>query len=113
MPAKRFLPRIQRLMNMSEEKKNHRERAENTILVSASAFPLELWKEWDKDCQEQFSDCRWIKMWTDHIKAKQVNKIEEFERRLVELEVMIQNKPKEEVKEEFVETLGGRIKKGD
>lgn len=35
-----------------------------------SGFPLQLWLEWNKQCQDQHGDIRWIKIWSDHLKAQ-------------------------------------------
>ena len=51
-------------------KTSDRKRAEGTISVPVSAFPLEMWEEWNSDCQKRFGDCRLIKMWNDHNVAK-------------------------------------------
>ena len=32
-------------------------------------FPKELAQEWDKDCKERYNDCRWLKIWSDHLVA--------------------------------------------
>ena len=87
-----------------------RERAEKAITVTASAFPIELWRKWEESCQKDFGDCRWIKMWHDHIRSKEADKIEALEKSIAELESKGKEEKKEE--EEFVETMGGKVKKG-
>jgi len=64
-----------------------------TLTVTCSSFPLRLFKEWDEDCVTRFGNCRWMKMWHDHLAAKQLetftilmNKLEELEFRIRKLE---------------------------
>ena len=66
------------------------------LIVKVGDFPESQWAEWDKDCKENFSNCRWAKMMNDHVKSKMVD-------------LVVQNKfnveKKEEPKKEF--TLSG------
>ena len=39
---------------------NGGERANSTIRVTASAFPHDLFDEWNKDSINRFGNCRWI-----------------------------------------------------
>jgi len=91
------------------EKSEVRERAEATITVSASAFPLELFKEWEADCKSRFGDCRWIKMWNDHMRAKDYDFYSEVLERIRILEQEVQKLKKETVKEESVKTFTQKL----
>ena len=95
------------------EKGKQRQRAKEAYSINVSAFPSELWEMWNKECQEHYSDCRWIKMWSDHLRAKNADKIEELTAKVNKLEMCVaqigQEKPKDEG---FVETMGGKVKKG-
>ena len=86
---------------MGEDKKD-RVRGEGTAFFSVSAFPKDLWGEWNKDCQDRFGDCRWIKMWNDHTRVKDVDRIDRLEEKILVLEKiidkMINMEPKEEKK---------------
>ena len=66
------------------------------LIVKVGEFPESQWEEWNKDCKENFSNCRWAKMMNDHTKSRMVD-------------LVIQNKfsaeKKEEPKKEF--TLSG------
>lgn len=42
-----------------------------TVGLSANSFPLANFIEWDKDCKQHFGDVRWLKIWNDHLIAKQ------------------------------------------
>lgn len=42
-----------------------------TVGLSANSFPLANFIEWDKDCKQFFGDVRWLKIWNDHLMAKQ------------------------------------------
>lgn len=41
-----------------------------SVSVPASGFPLDLWKVWNKQCEKDFQGIRWVKMWSDHLKAQ-------------------------------------------
>jgi hypothetical protein len=83
-----------------------RKRAEGTFTFGVSAFPLDLWNEWDSDCRQYYGDCRWIKMWDDHQKAKFMPILIDLLRRVDELE----KKGKvSEIKADKVLTFGGEI----
>jgi len=76
-----------------------------SLTVSCSSFPFKLWKSWDSDCIETFGNCRWMKMWHDHLASKQLDvfgvlmeQIEELKFRLDKLE----KKPKRDE----IQTLG-------
>jgi len=90
------------------EEKIEEKRKNATLTITCSGFPFRLWKEYDKDCMEKFGNCRWMKMWHDHLAAKQLdvfttlmNEIEELKFRIEKLE----KKPREEKR---VLTLGGK-----
>ena len=83
-----------------------RVRADTTKSFGVSAFPIKQWDEWDKDCKDNFGDCRWIKMWRDHEKSKSSEKIELIEERLARLEGKFEKK---EESKDYVETFGGKI----
>jgi len=42
-----------------------------TVGLNANSFPLSNFIEWDKDCKQYFGDVRWLKIWNDHLMAKQ------------------------------------------
>ncbi len=54
---------------MNEMKEERR--AMKTLALTVSAFPLNLFQQWDVDCKENFGDCRWMKMWSDHKTASE------------------------------------------
>ena len=94
---------------MVEAEKNDRDRAQGTRGFHISGFPIEFWDDWDADCKENYGDCRWIKIWNDHMKTKEankyqflLNKINKLEERLDEVDVK-----KEDTKP--VVTLGGNV----
>ena len=98
-------------IEMAEEEKKFRVRAENTAFLSVTAFPINLYKQWKKDCAENFGDCHWIKVWHDHEQTKHADKFEELEERVNKLEAKLEGKKEE--KKEFVETMGGgKVKVG-
>ncbi len=60
--------------------------------IIVGSFPFTLWKEWDNDCKANYGDCRWAKMWSDHLRANM--KIEEIRKEI------LQEEPEERVEEE-------------
>lgn len=38
--------------------------------VEANGFIMDLWEQWNKQCVDQYGGIRWVKMWTDHLKAE-------------------------------------------
>lgn len=68
------------------------------LVIKVGDFPESQWAEWDKDCKENFSNCRWAKMMNDHTKAKMTD-------------LIVQNKfsmaEQKEKKETEIETFGG------
>jgi len=89
---------------------------EDTTGFGVGHFPMKLFVEWDKDCRENFGDTRWIKLWQDHILAKQSQKEEAMWKYIMDLNdkvdsLMKQPEPEKEEEEEepdkdFVPTLG-------
>ena len=61
-------------------------------------IPSIKWEEWEKDCKENFANCRWAKMMDDHMKAKMLSLVLENKFSVVE-------QKKEETKKET--TLSG------
>ena len=88
-----------------------KERPTTTYSIKCSGFPEQLWKEWDADCKRKYGDCRWMKMWMDHLAAKEADKLALVIEKLTELEYRIkmleQNAGSEPVKNDEVKTLGG------
>jgi hypothetical protein len=88
------------------EKKADKEEAPNvTVSVTSGAFPLKLFKEWDKECKENFGNCRWMKMWHDHCASQELDifrilfeELESMKKRIA----LLEKKPKK-----GVETLTG------
>jgi len=92
------------------------EKNENTVTRGfyISAMPMSYWMRWNKSCQEDFGDVRWIKVWDNHKKAEAydilfsqvVARLDEIDMKINALFDMLDEK--EEVKEEpKVKTFGG------
>ena len=105
-------------MNEQNEKfeKKTRQRAEGTRAFHVAGFPIDLAEDWNMDCKESFGDCRWVKMWNDHLRAKDykhyqfvLNKIKALEEKVDELENSIRNKGSSESEGE-VKTFRGTLK---
>lgn len=96
------------------EEKIPRNRAEGTVGFTVSAFPSTQWSEWDKDCKRNFGDCRWIKIWHDHVRAKDYEFYEESLNRIRVLEQEVQKLKGNKGESSVVETFTQKIKnKGD
>lgn len=74
-------------------------------------FPMSKWMEWEKDCKENYNDCRWFKMWSEHIAVKNDVKysalydtIKQLEERILVLEIKL--KELQENKSKKVNILG-------
>lgn len=68
-----------------------------TMKVTASAFPMRLFHEWDVDCKERFGDCRWMKMWNDHLASKSVEMYLDMSKQISELRSMVEKSENKEV----------------
>ena len=67
--------------------------------IPVSGFPVNLWDIWDRDCIKNYQDIRWIKVWSDHLKAQSYDLI-------VKSKVMIVRDSQEEPTTEEKEELG-------
>ena len=102
------------------EKETDKELVPNvTMKVTASAFPMSLFKEWDKDCKERFGDCRWMKMWNDHLASKSMEMYIDLSTQLSEMKdriSILEETPEKEEKEESdvkVKTFSSENEKED
>lgn len=93
-----------------------RVRAQGTRYFTVSGFPDAQWKEWETDCKKNFGDCRWLKMWNDHMRADEsqfrryvLNKVKELEDALKGKKVVAEP----EQGSQGVKTLRGTIQGGD
>lgn len=55
---------------------NTKTKDKNVTVTVTSTWPMHLFQEWDEDCKKNFNDCRWCKMWNDHLSAKREKVIE-------------------------------------
>jgi len=81
---------------------------EITVGVQASGFPFSLFKEWEVDCKEKYGNCRWLKMWNDHLAAVGSRITDEMLAKIAILEdrfAKLEGKPSK--KEPKTLTLGG------
>ncbi len=92
-----------------KEKSEKKKDGQITVNVTSGSFPFNLFQEWDKDCRENFGNCRWMKMWHDHLFTKKFeiflklfDEVEQIKREIALL------KTKKTEKEE-VKTLGGIV----
>jgi hypothetical protein len=99
------------LQKKCEEKKEdiggEEEKPNVTVKIMANAFPMRLFTEWDSDCKERFGDCRWMKMWNDHLASKNIEMYLEMSKQILDLRIELEEikaklkKPVKESKEEI------------
>lgn len=102
---------------MSEKPETSETRPQGTIVPKVSGFPVTLWNEWDAECKLNFGDCRWMKIWHDHLRAREfenhqilINRIEGLEIKLNALERKQVEKKSDVAKNiTFTGTLGGDV----
>ena len=88
-----------------------------TVNISVNGMPEKVFADWNESCIENYGDSRWVKMFSDHQKAKQFdNFVNLYSRTINELDEMrsaieIIVKEIEDIKKEKgksgVDTLGG------
>jgi len=84
-----------------------------TVTVTSGKFPVHLFQEWDKDCNETFGGCRWMKMWHDHQTTSNMDLFRKLFDRIDTLEAKMESIKGDEKKdkgEDGVPTLGGIAK---
>ena len=59
-------------------------RSETAWKISINGFPKDLWKVWDKACENSFQDIRWVKIWSDHLKAQAFDLLEKSQYLVIE-----------------------------
>ena len=57
---------------MEEKKEEKTGRRPNPILTgfNVSGFPFKQFLEWKQDCESNYANNYWVKIWSDHLKAK-------------------------------------------
>ena len=82
-----------------------RNKKKDGVGIFVGNFHFKIFQEWDNSCRTIFGNCRWMKMWHDHLASKQLDvfgvlmeQIEELKFRLDKLE----KKPKRDE----IQTLG-------
>lgn len=87
---------------------------QDSVSVTFGDFPINSWKEWDKDCKENFGDCRWMKAWNDHRASKQLEvlqdsilpQIEELKKEIEALKSKLREREEQPNEPEEPMTLG-------
>ena len=80
-----------------------------TVTISSTWSNLKLLKEWDDDCKQSFGDCRWMKMWNDHLASKREKVLDKLIEEISMLKArmdILESKPKPKKRKEVVKTLG-------
>lgn len=98
-----------------DEKKQNSE-GNITLTVTCSSFPFQLFKEWEQDCKARFNNCRWMKMWFDHMLARQFEALAKFLSQVniapdegEEPEEEQEQKEQSSDKDETIKVIGGEI----
>jgi len=73
------------------------------------SFPKKLALEWEQDCKENFSGCRWMKAYADHCKARTLEMSELYADVLEEQEQKVQTTESSEEQKE-IPTIGRKEK---
>jgi len=76
-----------------------------SVTISSTWTNIKALDEWDKDCKANFGNCRWMKMWNDHLAAKREGFLNTILEKLDELKERIDKLEKKEKVE--IKTLGG------
>lgn len=79
------------------------------VSVTASSFPPHLFLEWDADCKLNFGDCRWMKMWFDHLCAKQIRPFGELYEELANIKVKLRELEEKPEEPQTIKTLTEEI----
>ena len=91
---------------LTKEKRPLKKRTTETgaVIVSPTFgnFPMGKWKEWEEDCNNNYSGCRWMKAYADHNDAQHKRELE-----TLVAAVHAKTEVEEEESEEGVTTLGG------
>ena len=84
-----------------------------------SGMPMSQWLRWEQDCIDNFGDCYWLKIWNDHIRAKDMDILvsqlmKKFDEQDAKIEVICEALNEEQKEEETEEpkTLGRRKEDG-
>jgi len=94
---------------MGEETKQSK-KTNLTVNVTSGAFPVNLWKHWDEDCKENFGDCRWMKMWHDHLMSQSYQRfLEMYEETAYLKEELIKSQTEKKETKKKVKTLKGDL----
>ncbi len=81
------------------DKKEGIVKGKSSVSIPMSGFPIDLWQIWNKQCESNYQGIRWVKAWTDHLKAQSFDLI-------VKSKVMIVKENQEEATKEEKEELG-------
>jgi len=72
-----------------------------------SGMPMSNWLRWEKSALEDFGNCYWLKIWSDHEKAQQAEiVINQLMRKLEEHDVLIDELMRGGSEKQSVRTLG-------
>ena len=74
-------------------------KGKSSVSIPMSGFPIDLWKIWNKQCEKQYQGIRWVKAWSDHLKAQHLDLI-------INSKVMIVRDSEQEPTKQESEELG-------
>lgn len=70
-------------------------------------FPSKLANEWEKDCKDNYGGIRWMKAYSDHCKARQLETEDVFDE-LIEKQQQNKQVPEEQKEEKPISFGGGK-----
>jgi hypothetical protein len=85
------------------------ERGETNVTrgFKVSGMPMSQWIDWERGAIEDYGNCYWLKLWSDHEKAQQFDIIfNQIFRKLEEHDAVLESLIPSEEKEEKVKTFG-------
>jgi len=83
-----------------------KESNKTTVTISSTWTNVGMLNEWDESCKKEYGDCRWMKMWHDHLFSKQQTVYNNIIEQINELREMIESLKKQSPKEDEKLTLG-------
>jgi len=98
------------------DKENPENREPNVVIsVTCGSWPVGLFRQWEQDCMMNYGNCRWMKMWNDHLIAKQATSFaeilkEEIEMLKIKIDRIENRKVNKDNNNKEVLTLGGGLK---
>ncbi len=80
------------------DKKEGVVKGKSSVSVPVSGFPKDLWENWNRQCKKEYHSIRWVKIWSDHLKAQSYDLLVKSDFHVIEKSVeQVEPKEKEEL----------------